>query len=89
MPDVTGQPTTNPYRDRIRHLGHVIDDASADRELAMLRAHQHGATHEEIARWAFAEVPDVRSVIDALVKEEGVQEWSDGPDYVAFWRHER
>jgi hypothetical protein len=89
MPDVTEQPTTNPYRDRIRHLGHVIDNASADRELAMLRAHQHGATHEEIAHWALTGVPDVRSVIDSLTKEEGVEEWPDGPEYVTLWPHGR
>jgi hypothetical protein len=88
MPDVT-EPPANPYQERIRHLGRVIDSASADRELAMLRAHELGATHEEIARWALAKVPDVRSVIDSLAKEEGVEEWGDGPDYLAVWPHFR
>jgi hypothetical protein len=89
MPDVTEQQPASPYQDRIRDLGRVIDSASADRELAMLRAHEHGATHEEIARWALTKVPDVRSVIDSLAKEDGVEEWSDGPDYVALWPHYR
>jgi hypothetical protein len=71
------------YRRRISDLGDVIDGARAGRELAMYRAHQHGATPEEIARWALIDVADVRNTIELLGKEEpAIDEWSDAPHYI-------
>ncbi|GAB2884558.1 hypothetical protein [Streptomyces mayteni] len=67
----------------------VLEDATADREIAVFRAHEHGAAQEEIARWALLGPAEVRTIVDGLRKEEDVADWPDGPDYLAVWPHFR
>ncbi|GAA2065236.1 hypothetical protein N0X72_04925 [Streptomyces carpaticus] len=70
------------YLDRIQRLSHVVDDASADRDLAVLRAHERGASHQEIARRAHLKPAEVEAVVTALLAEEDIADWCDGPDYL-------
>jgi len=86
---VIGTDAYEQYRRRITQLGDVIDGARAARDLAIYRAHQHGATPEENARWALIDVDDVRGVVELLHQEPGVEEWTDGPCYVEIHRRAR
>ncbi len=74
------------YRQRIRDLGQVVAAAGCDRDLAIFRAHQCGATQEDLARLALVDVAEVAQVIDSLRREPEIDEWSDGPDWVRLYR---
>jgi hypothetical protein len=87
MIDTAAAKTSEHYRERINHLGDVIDGASGERDLAMYRAHQRGATLEQIARWALTDVDEVRRIVESLSHEPDIDEWGDGPRYIEVYRH--
>ncbi|MGW7296160.1 hypothetical protein ACWGIB_27705 [Streptomyces xiamenensis] len=73
------------YLDRIRRLSHVVDDVTADRDLALLRAYERGASHQEIARRADLKPAEVEAVVTSLLAEEDIADWYDGPDYLPVY----
>ncbi|MFI6761430.1 hypothetical protein ACIBF5_20060 [Micromonospora sp. NPDC050417] len=74
------------YRNRVRDLRRLLEEVDAERCLAVFRAHQYGATPEEIAQVALLDPADVRQTIDALGGEPDIDQWDDGPDWVRIYR---
>ncbi|MFE1362109.1 MULTISPECIES: hypothetical protein [Streptomyces] len=86
--DTSNEPTRAEfYLDRVRRLSHIVEEVTSDRDLAVLRAHEHGASHQEIARRADFKTADVDTVVTTLLAEEDIADWCDGPDYLPVWRH--
>ncbi len=70
------------YRKRIQHLGEVIDEASAFRDVAMYRAYQLGMTAEQIARLTLLDLAEVRETLADLGREPDIDECGDGPRWL-------
>jgi hypothetical protein len=70
------------YRDRMRELLDHIDEVRCDQELAMYRAHQHGMSDEEIARYSGMDVTKIRETIEQMSRCDEVDEFDDGPSWV-------
>lgn len=70
------------YRKHIRHLGEVIDEASAFRDVAIFRAHQLGLSTEQIARLTSLDTAEVHEVITDLGREPDIDQCGDGPRWL-------
>lgn len=74
------------FIDRLSHLARVLTEASDDRDLIMFRAHQNGASVEEIANWAETNVETVQRAIDLLTGVGcSTEDWCVGPKWLKWY----
>jgi predicted transcriptional regulator len=74
------------FIDRLGHLAEVLVQINDDRDLIMFRAHQHGASLEQIATWADTSVETVQRAIDLLSRPGcRTEEWCVGPKWLKWY----
>lgn len=65
------------YVRRVRDLDWTMHAVRADLELAIYRAHRHGASVKDLASLIGAEPEGIRETLAQLDREEDIDEWDD------------
>lgn len=70
---------------RYRELTEVLEDAGAERKLAMYLAYRRGLGVVEITQVTRQDEDVVRRIISSFERDEDAESYSEGPRWVELW----